>query len=285
MARNSQIEWTHHTFNPWWGCAKVSPACENCYAELWAKRMGQKLWGKEAPRRLFGDAHWREPLAWNEEAKAFRVRHRVFCASMADVFEDREDLLKDRIRLWKLIESTPCLDWLLLTKRPENVRSMAPWNSDEWPVNVWLGTTVENQKFAEQRLPHLLQHKAAVRFLSCEPLLGPLNLTQWFHRQNHNPINWIIAGGESGPGARPMHPDWPKSLLAQCQKASVPFHFKQWGHWVPAEIAAETKKTKTIVLPSERPVKMVRLPKKEAGRLLAGQIWDGLPAVLLKANG
>jgi protein gp37 len=162
---------------------------------------------------------------------------------------------------------------------------MAPWNSDEWPVNVWLGTTVENQKFAEQRLPHLLQHKAAVRFLSCEPLLGPLNLTQWFHRQNHNPINWIIAGGESGPGARPMHPDWPKSLLAQCQKASVPFHFKQWGHWVPAEIAAETKKTKTIVLPSERPVKMVRLPKKEAGRLLAGQIWDGLPAVLLKANG
>jgi protein gp37 len=246
--------------------------------------MGQKLWGNAAPRRLFSDAHWRDPLIWNEEAKTARSRPRVFCASMADVFEDRKDLLEERARLWKLIHATTFLDWLLLTKRPENVEGMVPWSPNEWPVNVWLGTTVENQKFAEERLPHLLKHKAAVRFLSCEPLLGPLNLSPWFQRQGYQPIDWIIAGGESGPGARPMHPDWPKSLLSECQKASVPFHFKQWGHWVPAEIAAETKKTKTIFLPSERPVKMVRLPKKAAGRMLAGQTWDGVPALLLKAN-
>ncbi len=276
MARNSQIEWTHHTFNPWWGCAKVSPACEKCYAELWAKRMGQQLWGKDSGRRFFSDAHWNEPLAWNEDARGAEEQHRVFCASMADVFEGRSDLDAQRERLWALIRATPRLNWLLLTKRPENIAEMVPWGSD-WPSNVWLGTTVESQKYAEIRLPHLLKHAASVRFLSCEPLLGALNLGAWFARKGLHSIDWVIAGGESGPGARPMHPDWPQGLLEQCQKANVPFHFKQWGHWVPAEIAAQTKKTQIITLPMERPVKMVRLPKKEAGRVLAGQTWDGVP--------
>src|SRR4030095_14278146 len=107
MAKNSQIEWTHHTFNPWWGCQKVSPACDNCYAELWAKRMGRQLWGKDAPRRFFSEAHWREPLKWNHNAQVAGIRERVFCASMADVFERRSDLTEQRLRLWELIRSTP----------------------------------------------------------------------------------------------------------------------------------------------------------------------------------
>ena len=276
MAKNSHIEWTHHTFNPWWGCAKVSPACQNCYADLWARRMGHDLWGKSASRRFFTDAHWKDPLDWNEEAQTERTRHRVFCASMADVFERRAELNPQRQRLWKLIEATPWLDWLLLTKRPQNIGDMVPW-SKKWPDNVWLGTTVESQQYAEERLPSLLKHKSVVRFLSCEPLLGPIDLKPWFRRKGYQPIDWVIAGGESGPGARPMHPDWPTRLLRQCQDADVAFHFKQWGHWVPAELAIGATKTNLVELATERPVSMVRLGKKEAGRILEGTTWDGVP--------
>jgi protein gp37 len=277
MAKNSQIEWTHHTFNPWWGCVKVSPACENCYAETWAKRVGQQLWGSKSPRRFFSDSHWKEPLTWNSEAAKERLRHRVFCASMSDVFERRAELNPHRARLWELIKLTPWLDWLLLTKRPQNIASMIPWAPNDWPQNVWLGATIENQKFAELRLPQLLQHRAAVRFLSCEPLLGAVDLSLWFRKGGYHPIDWVIAGGESGPGARPMHPDWAQGLLQQCQSAKVAFHFKQWGHWVPAEIVAQTAKVDLIEIPKERPVSMVKLPKKVAGRVLAGSTWNGLP--------
>lgn len=279
MARNSQIEWTHHTFNPWWGCSKVSPACDNCYAELWAKRMGHKLWGSRSPRRFFKESHWEEPLEWNEEAIEAGERRRVFCASMADVFERRSDLDAHREKLWRLIESTPSLDWLLLTKRPENILGMAPGGSGEWPRNVWLGATVENQEMAAKRLPHLLAIPASVRFLSCEPMLGPIDLSGWAKKRGMNPIDWVIAGGESGPGARPMHPDWAASLLNQCHELGIAFHFKQWGHWVPSEIVEQTKGRKRISLSSGRPVTMVGLPKKEAGRLLEGQTWNELPTV------
>ena len=234
MAKNSQIEWTHHTFNPWWGCNKVSPGCDNCYAEQWAKRMGQKVWGVDTPRRFFSDKHWKEPLTWNEEAAQNGDRKRVFCASMADVFERRSELNAQRQRLWDLIRETPWLDWLLLTKRPQNIGSMVPW-TEKWPDNVWLGTTVENQVWAEKRLPLLLKHPSRVRFLSCEPLLGPIDLTPWIKKKGLNPIDWVIAGGESGHHARPMHPEWPKTLLRQCKGAGISFHFKQWGHWAPAE--------------------------------------------------
>ncbi len=139
MAKNSRIEWTTHTFNPWWGCVKVSPACKHCYAESWAKRVGSNVWGIKAERRFFGDKHWAEPLKWDVLAAASGVRARVFCASMADVFEDRRDLDVHRARLWKLIEATPHLDWLLLTKRPEIISRLAPW-ANQWPENVWLGT-------------------------------------------------------------------------------------------------------------------------------------------------
>jgi len=132
MAKNSSIEWTHHTFNPWWGCTKVSPACDHCYAETWAKRVGQAVWGKESPRRFFSDKHWTEPIRWNADAVADGERRRVFCASMADVFESRAELNPWRIRLWELIEATPMLDWLLLTKRPQNIGKMVPWEK-KWP--------------------------------------------------------------------------------------------------------------------------------------------------------
>jgi len=280
MAQNSSIEWTDHTFNPWWGCSKVSPACDHCYAELWAKRMGHSVWGRTAERRFFSEHHWREPLVWNEEAQADGKRRRVFCASMADVFERRSELNAERLRLWELIGETPWLDWLLLTKRPQNIQDMVPW-SRKWPANVWLGTTVESQVFAEKRLPFLLRHPAAIRFLSCEPLLGPLELSKWFDKPGFYPIDWVIAGGESGPSCRPMHPDWATKILHQCKEATVPFHFKQWGHWVPAEIVAEGTTARLIQLHNERPVKMARLPKKEAGRLLEGTTWNGLPRLAL----
>lgn len=283
MAKNSTIEWTHHTFNPWWGCNRVSPACDNCYAEVFAHRLGQDLWGARAARRFFGDNHWREPLHWNAEAENEQRRARVFCASMADVFEWRADLNEQRARLWQLINQTPNLDWLLLTKRPQHILRMTPWG-DRWPDNVWVGTTIENQRFADLRLPLLLRVPARVRFLSCEPLLGPLNLQSWFNRRDFHPIDWIIVGGESGAHSRPMHPDWALGLLEQCQRAQVPFHFKQWGHWGPTEILNVPTPVTTFRLDNERPVEMVGIGKARTGRVLQGATWDGLPHPLVHAK-
>ena len=205
--RETKIEWCDHTWNPWWGCVKVSPGCANCYAEAFDRRTHgtskhvtasgetrEPHWGKDAPRRFFGDKHWAEPLRWDWEAAvamnaaergqaggasgALPHRPRVFCASMADVFEDRPDLVEPRARLFRLIDATPNLDWLLLTKRPENIRRMVPpeW-LESWPAHVWVGTTVEDQKRADQRIPHLLDVPARVRFLSVEPLLESVDLT------------------------------------------------------------------------------------------------------------
>lgn len=276
MAKNSHIEWTHHTFNPWWGCKKVSAACDNCYAELWAKRTGHRLWGSDAPRRFFGEGHWREPLRWNEDAGRIRQRHRVFCASMADVFERRNDLTEQRERLWELIQRTPNLDWLLLTKRPQNIAAFAPW-SEDWPDNVWIGTSVENQTIAEKRLPFLLRIPAKIRFVSCEPLLGPLDLHRWFTRRLSHTIDWVIVGGESGHNSRPMHPDWAAALLHQCESFNVPFLFKQWGHWAPADDFAEVVNPELLTLRNEQPVRMVRVGKKLGGRILNGMTWDDVP--------
>ena len=233
MARDSKIEWTHHTFNPWWGCERVSPACKNCYAETWAHRLGLDLWSKGAPRRMLGDSYWRQPFAWNRAAERAGRRDRVFCASMADVFEDRRDLDESRKRLWGLIGETPHLDWLLLSKRPQCVSRLVPWG-DDWPNNVWLGTTVENQRWAEKRLPHLLANAAHVHFVSCEPLLAPLDLSRWLVAPpGKRAISWVIAGGESGHRARPMNPNWARALRDQCLQRGVAFHFKQWGNWRP----------------------------------------------------
>ena len=252
MGEHSGISWTDATFNPWWGCTKVSPACKNCYADTWARRTGASLWGDAAPRRFFGDKHWAEPLRWNAAAEKAGVRRRVFCASMADVFEARGELDPHRERLWRLIEATPHLDWLLLTKRPENIAKMLGTATP----NVWLGTTVENEEMAEKRVPALLSNPATVHFLSCEPLLGPLDLRPWLVSDTH--VSWVLVGGESGGGARPMQPAWALDIRDQCMAAEVPFHFKQWG---------------------EHDERLVRIGKKRAGRLLDGLEWDEFPEV------
>ena len=281
MGKETSIEWTHHTFNPWWGCVKVSAACDHCYAETWAKRLGEDVWGPLAERRFFSDAHWKEPLKWDRDAQKAGVRRRVFCASMADVFENRKDLIPHRLRLLKLIGETPNLDWLLLTKRIHLVKKQLP-KDYEFPKNVWLGATVENQDVAGKRLKYLLAFKTpSVRFLSCEPLLGHLDLTKWLQvGPEGTRIDWVIAGGESGPGSRPMEPQWPEDLKKQCTTAGVAFHFKQWGHWAPIEQASDslTKRTAIhIVRRDGSEVRLAAVGKTKAGRSLGGRFWDQFP--------
>jgi protein gp37 len=278
MGQKSKIEWTHHTFNPWWGCTKVSQACANCYAETWAHRLGEKIWGVKAPRRFFDDDHWKQPLKWNRIAERNGVRERVFCASMADVLEPREDLNNWRARLWSLIGETPALDWLLLTKRPEQINALVPWKKS-WPSNVWIGTTVETQEWARKRIPHILKCPATVRFISCEPLLGPLDLRPWLvSQEGSNAIDWVIAGGESGHGARPTNPMWVKSLRDQCVEVGTAFHFKQWGHWGPQRHPNKpSSKFLELTDSAGSPYRMFAVGKSLAGRRLDGQTWDQIP--------
>lgn len=244
MAKDSGIQWTRHTFNPWWGCFKVSEACKHCYAESFAKRVGERVWGgDDSPRRFFGDKHWNEPLSWNRAAAKAGERHRVFCASMADVFEDRRDLDAARARLFALIEATPALDWLLLSKRwgTADIEGMVPaaWRSG-WPANVWAMATVENQERAEERIPALIKVPAHVHGLSMEPLLGPVDLG--FAVDNPHPVafkgeqmpalaglDWIIIGGESGGKPRPIHLEWIRSLVRQARAAGIAPFVKQMG--------------------------------------------------------
>lgn len=230
MAEVTGIEWCDHTFNSWTGCTKVSSACDNCYAESWAKRSGIVQWG-DHPRRRTSESYWRQPIKWNRIAERDGIRRKVFCCSLADVFDNqvssawREDL-------WRLIYGTPQLDWLLLTKRPQNIGKMLPNHAGRpWPFpNVWLGTTVENQEEADRRIPHLLAVPSVVKFLSCEPLLGPIQFKDvpGFNRVNLSLRNWwVIVGGESGPKARPSNSDWFRSLRDQCGIAGVPIFIKQ----------------------------------------------------------
>jgi protein gp37 len=264
MGAESKIEWCDHTFNAWWGCVRVSPGCEHCYAESFAKRTGHKVWGVEAPRRFFGDKHWEEPRKWDLEQEETLVRRRVFCGSMMDIFERPRDaelcakLDHERLRLWKLIDETPGIDWLLLTKRPENAQACVPtdWWRDGFPETVWMGTTAEDQRRADERIHRLLKIPARARFLSCEPLLGPLDIRPYLHRGKHQvcprcmfatnqpldacpndgaglgpdiAIDWVIAGGESGPGARPMQLDWLRAVVDQCREMGTACFVKQFG--------------------------------------------------------
>jgi len=223
MGEHTEIGWCDATFNPWWGCARVSPGCEHCYAELAAKRYGHKVWGRAEDRRFFGEKHWLQPSKWNERAERDGRRVRVFCASMCDVFESRADVLAERHRLFRMVDDTPALDWLFLTKRPENLRPMVPsaWLEKPRP-NVWLGTTCENQMYVETRATALLDVPAKVRFLSVEPMLGPVRL------DGLRP-DWVIIGGESGPGARSMQVEWAHALARECQRESIPVFMKQLG--------------------------------------------------------
>lgn len=281
--KNSAIEWTHHTFNPWWGCTKVSAGCDNCYAANLSRRYGHNVWGHDTQRRFLSDATWNQPLVWNSEAAAAGAHERVFCASMGDVFECRSDLVPHRLRLLNLIGATSNLNWLLLTKRPHSIKKLLP-HGYEFPANVWLGTTVENQEAANKRIKHLLEFKApAVRFLSCEPLLGPVDIRRYLERgPNEVAVNWVIAGGESEHGARPMNPEWAESLLAQCQEAGVPFLFKQWGSWALVnQVDGVSAKRKIIEVQRQdgSSVQMVNVGKKVAGRVLNNKEWTDFPLI------
>lgn len=239
MAERSKIEWTYGTFNPWRGCTKVSPGCENCYAETLSRRNPATLgeWGPKGKRAIAAESYWRQPIRWNAEAEKEGRRRRIFCASLADVFEDNTQVEEARKRLFRLIEETPWLDWLLLTKRPQNIHGMLPWEweeGDRMPQNIWLGTSVENQKYADIRIPQLLEvrntYKVTVLFLSCEPLIGPVTLKP-FLTPSVNTIDWVIVGGESGSllDSRPMKKEWVRDLRDECRKYGIPFFFKQWG--------------------------------------------------------
>jgi protein gp37 len=282
MGENSAISWTDHTFNPWIGCTKVSPGCANCYAEAYDKRWGGEHWGNGAPRQRTSEANWRKPLKWNREAsgplqsfqevrtmdgRTFRgtieqmaalnlamddviyagpARPRVFCASLADWLDD-EVPIKWLADLLDLIRRTPNLDWLLLTKRPENwyrrVSLVDGEMAESWidcidmpergviPQNVWIGTTVEDQQRADERIPQLIQIPAKVRFLSCEPLLEMVDLSYrcFGGSDSFGLIHWVICGGESGPQARPMPIEWARDLRIQSMRARVPFFMKQLG--------------------------------------------------------
>lgn len=258
MAENTNIEWCDHSFNPWIGCTKISDACDHCYAERLDARFKKNRWGSHAIRTRTGASNWHGPIKWQKKVRAAGIRQKVFCASMADVFDNHKSIeQKWRDDLWELIRSTPDLDWLLLTKRPQNIAKYLPKDWGNGYFNVWLGTTVENQIEANRRIPQLLKIPAAIRFLSCEPLLGPLDLRYldvgptdptWCqidaltgqHSDMGRPckkvptLDWIIAGGESGPVARPTHPAWLRNLRDQCEDAKVPFFLKQWGEWLPA---------------------------------------------------
>lgn len=391
MGQDSSIEWTDHSFNPWIGCTKVHQGCTNCYAEAgFDKRKHWAKWGPNGTRVMTSDENWSKPKAWNKAAKAAGVRHRVFCASLSDVFEDwdggvssarfingrvitdevwvtpngefrrhsspaaaeileRQGMRRARLddvrrRLFALIDDTPHLDWLLLTKRPENIRRM--WmlfdyqvgggkrtlsfdepnllNAETLRPNVWLGTSISDQASADTQIPELLKCRdlSPVLFLSAEPLLGPIDLTRiptgiWSyghvdvmsgylcgdepdemydyeadpHGWVRNPagewdrgeygVDWVIVGGESGHGARPVHPAWVRSIRDQCQAAGVAFFFKQWGEWAPwtpddaHDVFCTPDRAKNHVWPDG--AISLKVGKKSAGRILDGREWSEFP--------
>jgi protein gp37 len=234
MGEKTEISWADSTFNPWIGCQKVSAGCDNCYAEtLMDKRYHRVQWGPHGERVRTSESNWRNPVKWNRNAASFQAEHghrqRVFCASLADVFDNQvpEDWRND---LWRLIRDTPNLDWLLLTKRPENVMRMLSASWSHWSTtnkgpldwqNVWLGFTAEDQSAFDRRWPIMAEIPAAVRFCSYEPAIGPLFI------RGAPGLNWLICGGESGPKHRPMDSKWATLVKNDCCRLEIPFFMKQ----------------------------------------------------------
>lgn len=231
MGKETNIPWGDSTFSPWWGCTEVSAECDNCYAREFDARFGGEHWGKDQPRRVFGDKHWNEPRKWNRAVEAGAVgkdgrRWLVFCSSMADVFETNDSLDAERVKLWQLIRETPRLVWLILTKRPQNIGRMLPADLVGVP-QIWLGTTVGVRE-SLWRADALIEHgwRAPVRFLSMEPMLETVGLGD---RLGNTPygVNWVICGSESGSRPRPMQTDWMRQVRDECADAGVPFFAKQ----------------------------------------------------------
>lgn len=279
MAEQTKIEWSDASWSPWWGCSRVSPGCVHCYAESLSKRYGHNIWGPEAPRRFLSDDHWRKPLIWDRKAREAGRIMRVF-PSMCDPLEDRRDLDEPRERYFRLVDETPNLMHLILTKRPENWQLFPDHWREEWPSNAMFGFTAENHEWLDRRRDAWLESSKYIAnlrtFLSIEPMLGQIDLGG---RSVGRYINWVICGGESGHGARPMHPDWARSLRDQCVAAGVPFLFKQWGEWGPSfhPKAGEPVGESSVNFMDARGGKVYRVGKKAAGRLLDGREWNELP--------
>lgn len=293
---DTAIEWATKVWNPTTGCDRVTPGCDHCYALTMAKRlkgMGSTKYQTDGDPRTSGPGFG---LAIHEDTLGiplgWRKPQRIFVNSMSDLFH--ADVPDEFIaRVWAVMASAPRHTFQVLTKRHGRMRSLlsseefrlavqrriphagaspyvaAYWKT--WPLpNVWLGVSVEDQKRADLRIPALLDTPAAVRWLSCEPLLGPVDVINGLGDGWLTGIDWIVAGGESGPGSRPMHPDWARSLRDQCQVAGVPFLFKQWGSHRPSAAGS-------IVRGGVR-FPMVPASKRAAGRVLDGRTWDEYPA-------
>jgi len=238
MAENTKIEWCDHSFNGWYGCTKVSPACKNCYAEKMAKRFLNIEWGKGKPRKKTSDEYWAKPIKWNEQAQNRGIRYKVFANSMSDVF-DEEVPDRWRTELFKLIKATPNLDWLILTKRIKEAQAYYKENPKCYHIsNIWLGATICNQYEAYRLIPTLITIPTAKSFISIEPLLEHISLKwSWIDKSEGyreyigKYVDWVIVGGETGAKARTINPDWVRSLKNQCQIANAPFFFKQWGKY------------------------------------------------------
>lgn len=301
---DTKIEWAAKVWNPTVGCSRVSEGCRHCYAERMAKRLAA-MGRPEYQGLLTDDGRWNgmvrtlperlnDPLRWKKPS-------RIFVDSMSDLFH--EDVPDEFI--WKVFDTMTRGNrrhtYIILTKRPQRMRDWFQANQERfwhypapgkdmqyvaapWPDPcIWLGVSVENQAAAYERIPLLLETPAAVRFVSCEPLLGPVDIHEFlcpckvFCSDDIPSLDWMIVGGESGPGARPMHPDWVRSIRDQCQGAGIPFFFKQWGEW-------------TSEFPQERSLAHIqeayrdgqsywRVGKKTAGRLLDGREWNEYPEV------
>jgi len=311
----SSISWTTYTHNLWQGCVEVNgdPACgpdagcegEGCYARTrsenpfwWPKKNGVstmfKIWGNEEPRRFFGEPHYLEPLKWNEKAKAAGKPERVFCESMGDWAEGRADQRPYLEKyLYPIVEQTPWLIWLLLTKRPGIAATIVPerWKTNGWPKNAWPGVTAVTQAWWDRRLPALMKIPAHRHFVSVEPMWEPIDMRLirptgcrpklMLQGSFFDVPSWVICGGQSGKLARPMHPDWARGLRDQCQRAGIPFHFKQFGKWFPFSdtdgihtppFGCYNVDTKANFLSGKAVAERI-------GRKLDGRTWDEVPTL------
>lgn len=236
MAKDSKIEWTHHTANLWWGCAKVHIGCDNCYAEAQANRYKHDVWGNDKPRKATKSV-WSNLLTWQSEAAAAGEVHRVFVGSMMDIFEKpmpliswqgnnmpetTNDLRQDFF--YNYVPACPNLQFLLLTKRPSNISKHIPENwKTNCPPNVMFGTSVSDQKTFNDLVPQLVKHAPGKRFLSVEPQVGLIEVCA----NELDGIHWVIQGGESGSGKRSFDLDWAVALNRACWNAHIPYFFKQ----------------------------------------------------------
>lgn len=320
----TKIEWCEETWNPITGCTPISEGCQNCYAKRMANRLrGRCGYPADEPFKVtLHKDRLEEPLRWKKP-------RRVFVGSMGDLFH--EDVPDEFIyEIWDVMVQSKQHTFLVLTKRPDRMKSFIEKvmcnrmgyaltfggtpegkKARKWaqkPVqNVWLGVTAENQRRADERIPILLQIPAAVRFVSVEPMLGPVDLTQidiggnvwinsltgdcksynpyggwWKINESKNKLDWVICGGETGPSARPMHPDWARSLRNQCQEAGVSYFFKQWGEYCsPSQMPPDTFRDWDIQHGTEiwDDEPRWRVGKKKAGRSLDGEVWDEMPDV------